>query len=444
MFFLTVSLIFPGRKKVTAVLKKGGRMRKYSKKRYFIWLVGVLLLFGHVQTAEAQVNNGAVYPVVTDEKADWPKGPDVYAETAVLMEPETGLILYDKGMNEKRYPASTTKVMTTLLALENCSLDEIVTFTEACKIDQIPGSGHIAMQVGEQLTMKQCLLAVMIKSANDVATEVGAYVAGSPGAFADMMNQRAKELGCKNTHFVNASGMPDPEHYTTAYDMALIFREALKNDDFREIIGTQSFTIEPTNKNPESRTYSTHHALTAQTAPEYYEGSLGGKTGMTNESRNTLVSGAERNGVTLIAVAFRASAGEVAQDHISLFNYGFEQFEKREVPGGTIIVPVSWSTDQLEVQEEVEGDKILRTYYAPDGTFLGNGQEEIQVCVPIEEETPEKTEEVKESQGDEKEGLNKNLLVLLVVLTVVFVGMIIATNIIKSRTKRKSREKNTR
>ena len=234
-------------------------------------------------------------------------------------------------MDEKRYPASITKIMTALLALENSNLDDQVTFTEECLADQTSDSGNIGMQVGEVLTMRQCLLALMIRSANDVATQIAVQIAGSVAAFADMMNQKAQELGCVNTHFVNASGMPDENHYTTAHDMALIFREAIKNQDFLDIIGTQSFTIDPTNMNPESRTYSTHHALVAQGAPEYYEGCFGGKTGVTEASKNTLVSGATRDGMTLIAVAMRADAGQVCQDHISMFDYGFNNFSRTAV-----------------------------------------------------------------------------------------------------------------
>ena len=261
-------------------------------------------------------------------RPDWPSDTGIEAEAGAVMDVDTGTMLFGQNSHVEYYPASITKIMTALLALENSNLDDQVTFTEECLADQTSDSGNIGMQVGEVLTMRQCLLALMIRSANDVATQIAVQIAGSVSAFADMMNQRAQELGCVNTHFVNASGMPDENHYTTAHDMALIFREAIKNQDFLDIIGTQSFTIDPTNMNPESRTYSTHHALVAQGAPEYYEGCFGGKTGVTEASKNTLVSGATRDGMTLIAVAMRADAGQVCQDHISMFDYGFNNFRK--------------------------------------------------------------------------------------------------------------------
>ena len=296
-------------------------IRKICKKAT-IWLLAGVISLSAVTVQAAEVDNGASYPITTNAIEGWPQGPDTYSETAVLMDADTGTILYNKGMDEKRYPASITKIMTALLALENSNLDDQVTFTEECLADQTSDSGNIGMQVGEVLTMRQCLLALMIRSANDVATQIAVQIAGSVAAFADMMNQKAQELGCVNTHFVNASGMPDENHYTTAHDMALIFREAIKNQDFLDIIGTQSFTIDPTNMNSESRTYSTHHALVAQGAP-----------------KNTLVSGATRDGMTLIAVAMRADAGQVCQDHISMFDYGFNNFQKVEVPGGAVTIP---------------------------------------------------------------------------------------------------------
>ena len=264
---------------------------------------------------------------------EWPQAPEIASETAILMDGDTGAILYNKGMDEIRYPASITKIMTCLLALEKAGLKEQVTFTQTVLSDPNSGGTNIGMQEGEILTMRQCLDVLMVQSANDVATQIAEYVGqGSVQNFVDMMNQKAQELGCQNTHFANASGMPDENHYTTAHDMALIFREAIKNEVFREIIKQQNVVVEPTNKNGETRIYSCHHALVAQSAPEYYEGCFGGKTGVTEVAKNTLVSGVTRDGMTLIAVTLRAEVEQIYQDQIRLFNYGFENFQKVEVP----------------------------------------------------------------------------------------------------------------
>ena len=302
-------------------------------------IIGILLLsFLMGQPVWAAVQNGEKYDIATNEISGWPKGPEIYSETGVLMEAETGTVLYDSGKDETRYPASITKVMTTLLALENSSLDEEVTFTQT-GLERIYEGTNINMQVGEVLTMEQCLYAVMIKSANEVAAQVAEHVGGTQEKFVEMMNERAQELGCTNTNFANPSGLPDENHWTTANDMALIFREALKNEEFVKIIGTLSYTIEPTNMNPEPRTLTSHHALLVPSAPEHYDGCIGGKTGVTEAAKNTLVTAAKRDGMTLIAVVMRADPGQVCADTTALFDYGFSQFEMTPVEGGEVPVP---------------------------------------------------------------------------------------------------------
>ena len=426
-------------------------MRKWYKKAGCL-LLACLLLCQNVVILAAEIHNGTVYPIETNAISGWPQGQDTYAETAVLMEAETGAVLYAKGMNELRYPASITKIMTALLAIENCSMDERVTFTEACLADQEPGSGNAGMKVGEILTMKQCLLVLMIKSANDVATQIAVHVGGSVAGFADLMNQRAQQLGCVNTHFVNASGMPDENHYTTAYDMALIFREAIKNELFREIISTLSVTIEPTNMNPEARSYNTHHALLSPSAPEHYEGCFGGKTGNTDASRCTLVSGAERNGMTLITVALRADAGEVCQDHIQMFDYGYNNFEKIQVSGGCVVVPKGTELSALKVVDtEIEG-KTEQTYYYQNNIYVGNGVkgEESVDEVPIEI-TPEyssmedeKLSVLEESQsGTENRDSKKNIFYLIIDILIgliVLALLITAYASVKNRKRRRKRK----
>ena len=152
-------------------------IRKICKKA-IVWLLAGGISLSAVTVQAAEVDNGASYPITTNAIEGWPQGPDTYSETAVLMDADTGAILYNKGMDEKRYPASITKIMTALLALENSSLDDQVTFTEECLADQTSDSGNIGMQVGEVLTMRQCLLALMIRSANDVATQIAVQIAG--------------------------------------------------------------------------------------------------------------------------------------------------------------------------------------------------------------------------------------------------------------------------
>ncbi len=417
-------------------------------------VLGILLLVSGIPVQAAQVNNGTVYSVSTNEIAGWPQGPDLYGETAVLMDADTGTVLYNKGMDELRYPASTTKLMTLLVALENSSLDEQVTFTETCLADQTPDSGNIGMQVGEVLPMEQCLLVMIIQSANDVATQVAEHVGGSVDAFCEMMNQKAAQLGCVNTHFVNASGMPDENHYTTAHDLALIMQAGLKNQDFRNIIATESCTIGPTNMNAEARTFTTHHPLLASTAPEHYDGCLGGKTGNTIASGHTIVTGAERNGMTLIAVAMRAEMGQVAQDSIQLFDYGFNNFQKVEVPGGSVVIPNGNTVDQLTTVETAAQDtSVTLDYYYNENYYVGSGVEETVTETPLPTQepvtmTPEAavTPETPEADGSQEaqetdDSVFRTAVLVLVVLIVLALIVTVASAVRKKSRKKKKRKK---
>ena len=168
------------------------------------------------------------YANPSQEKAAWPKGPDVFAEAAIVMEASTGLILYEKDIHSTYYPASITKILTALIAIENTSPGEIVTFSRNAVFGIERGSSHIGIDVGEELTMQQCLYAILLESANEVTYAVAEHIAGSIPAFSEMMNEKAGSLGCLNSNFVNPHGLPDDNHYTSAYDMALITREALK------------------------------------------------------------------------------------------------------------------------------------------------------------------------------------------------------------------------
>ena len=353
-------------------------IRKICKKAT-VWLLAGVISLSAVTVQAAEVDNGASYPITTNAIEGWPQGPDTYSETAVLMDADTGTILYNKGMDEKRYPASITKIMTALLALENSNLDDQVTFTEECLADQTSDSGNIGMQVGEVLTMRQCLLALMIRSANDVATQIAVQIAGSVSAFADMMNQRAQELGCVNTHFVNASGMPDENHYTTAHDMALIMKAAADNESFQTIASTASYTIPATNVSGGDRVLTNNFSMLANNNAAYYQYCTGGREGYTEASGSTLVCSAQKNGITLIAVVLQGTSGTTATEAASLLNYGFDNFNMLSLgdndfnmlSGGDVYVPVGTTADALTTQDgEVQDGQYSRQYLF-GGTAVG-------------------------------------------------------------------------
>lgn len=240
-------------------------------------------------------------------------------------------ILYAKGIVEKRYPASTTKIMTAWLAIENSNLSDQITFSTDAVYSIEPGSTHIGIKPGEILTMEQSLYAVLLASANEVSNGVAEYVGGgSISAFVDKMNERAASLGCNNTHFMNPSGLHDDNHYTTARDLATIARSAFQNKIFRKIIGTEYYIEPKTNITDEERWLNNHNKMLLS-GEKHYDGCLGGKTGYTTTAGNTLVTFAERDNMRLVCVVLADTLRFQYSDTASLFDYGFGNFHKEVI-----------------------------------------------------------------------------------------------------------------
>lgn len=290
---------------------------------------------------QLEAERQAAYNKAIDSNAidGWPQGPQIYAESAIVMEASSGAILYNKDMDMKNYPASITKIMTALLTLENCSLDETVTYSYNATHTIDAGSSSIYTTEDEQLTVEQSLYALMLESANECANGLAEHVAGSIDAFAEMMNQKAAELGCTNTHFANANGLHNDNHYTSAHDMALITKAAIQNEDFLRISGTAKYQMQPTNKRDEITYMTNHHYMIApyKGVTKYLDDSvIAGKTGNTSVAKGTLVTVAERNGMTLIVVTMRTqSTGEkgvpLFTDTALLLDYASENFTRFNV-----------------------------------------------------------------------------------------------------------------
>ena len=240
------------------------------------------------------------------------QAPQIQSEGAALIDGSTGKLLYGKNENTQFYPASITKLMTALLVAENCSLDEVVTFSETATTNLESGAVTLNLTAGDQLTVEDCLYALLLKSANEVANGLAEHVDGSVEKFADRMNAKAKELGCLNTNFENPNGLNNAEHKTTPYDMALIARAAFENPVVQKIDSTLSYKIAPTSKNPSGRTVTMGHKMFYSTDSRYYPGIIGGKTGYTSKAGNTLVTGAEKDGVRLIAVVMKSASTHYA------------------------------------------------------------------------------------------------------------------------------------
>lgn len=246
--------------------------------------------------------------------------PTLTAECAILAELSSGRVLYSHNANAKRYPASTTKIMTALVILENCNINDTVTIPKQAQ--GVEGSS-IYLASGEKLTVLELLYGLMLRSGNDAATALAIHCAGSVYDFAQLMNQKAKSIGCQNTNFVNPSGLPSSDHYTTAYDLMLISRQAMMNDTFRKIVSTQKINI-----SWDSHEYN--RILINENKMLYtYDGANGIKTGYTKAAGRCLVSSAEKNGMTLIAVVLNCSP--MYAECAKMLDYGFENYTLTEI-----------------------------------------------------------------------------------------------------------------
>lgn len=281
--------------------------------------------------AEDRIQAHQALAVESNQWANWPAGPIISAESAILMEAETGVILYSKNIHTKQFPASTTKILTTLIAIEKCALDEMVTFSYKATHDIDPGSNHIGLDAGEQLPMEDCLKAILIRSANEVSFGVAEHIAkDSWETFALIMNERAKELGCLNSNFVNPNGLPNAEHVSTAYDLAMIGRAFFANDILCKMTQMKQLHLYPSENQPDEIWENNQMALIP--GKQYaYENLIACKTGYTNAARSCLVSCAEKNGLKLICVVLKDESPYQYEDTIALFEYGFNNFEKRNV-----------------------------------------------------------------------------------------------------------------
>ena len=298
--------------------------------------------------ADTTEGNAAAYGV------DQLKGaPDITAESAVVMDAASGAVLYGKEADSKQYPASITKVMTALLAVENCSMDDIVTFSSEAVNGIEPGSSSAGINVGAELTVEDTLYALMLVSANEAGAALAEHISGSDEAFADLMNQRAAELGCTGTHFTNPHGLPDEDHYTTAHDMALILRAAMQYDEFRKIAETDTYTLEKSDTLTDTLELWNHSKIIRENSDYYYEYAEGSKPGYTMAARNTLVTYAKKGNVELICTILKDyGADQSYYDTTDLFEWGFEQVKGIE-PLSSFNLKTA-----LEADSSIPADKI--------------------------------------------------------------------------------------
>lgn len=453
--------------------------------RLFFGVLAVFFAFTslNVQAAqELEPESQAAYnkKIESNTWENWPTGPSVYAQSAIVMEADTGMILYAKDMDAKHYPASITKIMTALVTLDHCELNEEVEYSYYATHSIEYGSSSIARTEGEILTVEESLYALMLSSANECANALAEHVAGSNEEFAKLMNAKSEELGCVNTHFSNPSGLHDENHYTCAYDMALITQAALQNEDFRRIAGTDYYTLRATNKNDEEHWMQNHHYMIAPYRTSKYldDTVFAGKTGYTSDALNTLVTCGTRNDMDVIVVTMRTqSTGErgvpLFTDTAALLDYAnnfqkinISENEQTFVVGNAydfsiesddlnssaslisidenshVILPNTVSfTDvvpSITFEEHADGNKAFLTYeYA--GQVVG------KASISLEEHGEEEfnfSETESSGENTEKIGpkfITINLKIIFIVITILaillFGGLFIYRFYVKNRTK---------
>ena len=268
--------------------------------------------------------------------------PEIYSPCALLMDYNSGKILYEKNIDEKKYPASLTKIMTAIIVLENCKLDEIAEVSYNAVMSISMGYVTANLQIGEELTVEQLLYVLMVGSSNDSAIVLAEHVSGSVEEFAKLMNEKAKELGCTNTNFVNPNGAHDSDHYSTARDLALISRYAMKNEEFRKLVSTTSYKLPATNKyDREDRLFTTTNSLlivnnNSRADNYYYKYATGIKTGFTTPAGNCLIASANKGDLELITVILDGGETNTGLSHRyldtkALFEYGYNNYVLRKI-----------------------------------------------------------------------------------------------------------------
>ena len=305
-----------------------------NKLKYFMPILSFSLIFSFFFSTpvgaidykkEAQMRK--TLEVQSNLYENWPLGPAIGAQAAILIDANTGSILYEKNIHEKLYPASITKLLTTYIAMEECKLDEMVTFSEnAVHSIKWWEDANMGVYPGSSLPMEDVLYGVLVGSANEAAYAVAEHISGNLENFSHLMNKTAKELGCLNSNFVSPNGIHDENHYTTAYDIALIAKAFFSNETLAKMSSTTRFDVPVTETQTREGIILTAKSLLHPGKTYAYDSLIGTKTGYTDYARQTLVSCAEKNGMKLICVILKEESPAQYTDTIELFDYGFENF----------------------------------------------------------------------------------------------------------------------
>ncbi len=345
-------------------------MKKFTKTLlHFIFLLAFIFsLFSTTSFAETS-------PITT------------YSPYCILMEASTGKVIYEKDSHTKVPPASTTKIMTAILTLENCALTDTATVSHNAIFSVPLGYTHAYLVEGEVLTIDQLLHILLIPSANDAANVLAEHIAGSVESFSTMMNSKALELGMQDTHFVNPNGVQNKDHYSSAYDLAILGRYAMQNETFRKLVSTTKYTLPATNVYPKAdRYFSTTNELIIPDNRDsvdnyYYPYATGIKTGYTDAAKNCIVASSKKDGVEYIVVILGSERTENGLsgrylDCINLFNYAFDNYKTYIIHEKNSILK------QLRVSKASLATRDLNVIVKDEITLLLNKNTDVSSITP--------------------------------------------------------------
>ncbi|RKJ45426.1 D-alanyl-D-alanine carboxypeptidase [bacterium 1XD8-76] len=399
-------------------------MRIKKKKRIMALLLTVVSVILHGMAVSATEEEEAIpgqsqLPSGPDWAMDEDTAPEVVADSAILMDIDTGVILYEKNIHKRQYPASVTKLLTCLVAAENSELTDVVTFSREAVFGIERGSSNIGIDEGEQLTMEECYYGALLTSANEVSSGIAEHVGGSIEGFAEMMNAKVQELGGVDSHFVNANGLHDDNHYTSAYDMALIGQAFAQNKMLLDISGTAFYRLDATPMQKDEIELRNHHRMLpdCELGGRYpYEYTIGGKNGYTDIARLTLVTFAKKDGHRLVCVVLKDEAKPNHYlDTIALFDYGFACYDNPAVRA---------QIDEKAKALQPEEEETLPEENMADGDSETLTQEEMDARVDSlgkrEDSAPEEVGEQgkEEDRPDRKRWSGSTILTIAVVLVV--------------------------
>ncbi|MFR5601888.1 MAG: D-alanyl-D-alanine carboxypeptidase family protein [Lachnospiraceae bacterium] len=268
-----------------------------------------------------------LFLVTAYARPDWPSDTGIESSGGIVIDADSGAVLFGQNIHQPYYPASITKLLTALVVLEHASLDETVSFSYDAVYNVEAGSGNaLSLEEGDQLSVEDCLYALLLRSSNQAANALAEHVGGSREGFVDMMNETIARLGCTESHWKNPSGLNDDEQVTTAYDMSRIARAAFANPTLLTIASTPSYTLPATINNPDGLTFTQEHKMLKEADPNYYADAIAGKTGYTSLAGQTLVTYAKREDRSLITVILKSNLTHYS-DTATLLDFGFSRFQ---------------------------------------------------------------------------------------------------------------------